>query len=277
MPSGSAAANDSPPAGKWNYGGKLGPVFWGDIDPAWTLCKTGTSQSPIDIPSSVEAGTKTKGKAKRKGKAKAKAKRKAKDKDKDKTKTKAEAVMGKLAIDYLPIPLRIRNTGLTVQIENIGNNYISIGKKRYELLGFHFHSPSEHTIAGKRYDLEMHLVHKAADEMLAVVTVLFEKGKANDALKGVWKKMPKKVADEAMDVGGKPVDLAPFTVLTQGYYQYSGSLTTPPCSEGVTYFVLAQIHEIAEKQVKQFRDLTNGRTNRLIQPLGERNVMMLKP
>lgn len=246
MPSGSAAADEPPPAGKWTYGGETGAVFWGDLDPAWALCKTGTSQSPIDIPSTLAA-------------------------------PEAGKPMGKLAIDYLPIPLRIRNTGTTVSVENIGNNYISVGKKRFELLQFEFHSPSEHMVAGKRYDLEMQLLHKAADGALAVVAVLFEKGKANDALKDVWKKMPKEITDKPIEVAGKAVDLAPFTVLTKGYYEYTGSVTTPPCTEGVAWFVLTEAQEIADKQVQQFRDLTNGRTNRLIQPLGDRKVMMMKP
>jgi carbonic anhydrase len=203
---GSAAASGSasPEPGEWTYGGKTGPVFWGDLSKAWAICRDGKQQSPIDVPS----------------------------------KTEAAKAQPRLAIDYLPIPLHIKNNGRTIQIDNVGNNYITIGKKRYELIQLHFHSPSEHTIAGQRYDMEMHLVHKAADKTLAVVAVLFKSGDASDALKVVWKKMPKQVNAEPTIVKNKSVDLSSLLSLREGYDFYQGSLTTPPCSEGVSWYLL---------------------------------------
>jgi len=231
------------PKQKWTYGGKTGPVFWGDLSKSWALCRDGKQQSPIDVPSKTEPA---------KG-------------------------AGRLAIDYLPVPLHIKNNGHTIQVDNVGNNYMTVGKKRYELIQFHFHSPSEHTIAGERFDLEMHLVHKAADKTLAVVAVLFKKGDANEALKLVWKKMPKKVSHEPTIVKKKSVDLSSLLSLREGYNSYSGSLTTPPCSQDVNWFLLKKTHTVSAKQVKQLRERMQGRNNRLIQPLGGRKIFSFKP
>jgi carbonic anhydrase len=218
-------------------------VFWGELNKDWALCGSGKAQSPIDVPSTTEPA---------KGQP-------------------------RLSVDYLPVPLHISNSGHTIQIDNIGNNYITVGKKRYELLYFNFHSPSEHTIAGKRYDVEMHLVHKAADKSLAIVGVLFEKGEASEALKLVWKKMPKEVTDKPVIVKKKSVDLSSLMSLREGYVSYTGSLTTPPCSEGVNWFLLKKAHTVSAKQIKQFRERMQGRNNRLLQPLEGRKVYSFKP
>ena len=244
--SGSAMAGDKPPApvaSDWTYGGERGAVFWGDLKPEWATCKTGQLQSPVDLPSQPEPGKE----------------------------------IAKLSIDYLPIPLRIVNTGRTIRVNNIGNNYISLDKTRFELLYFEFHSPSEHTLAGKRYELELQLVHKGADGTLAVVAVMFEKGNASDAFKETWKRVPKVASEKEVVVKGKTVDLSGITSLREGYDHYTGSLTSPPCTEGVSWYVLKKVHQVAAKQIDEFRALTGGRSNRLIQPLGERKVFTVKP
>ncbi len=238
----SSATHDHAGHGKWTYGGKTGPVFWGDLSAGWATCRDGKLQSPIDVPS----------------------------------KTETAKTAERLAIDYLPIPLHIKNNGHTIQVDNVGNNYLTIGKKRYELIQFHFHSPSEHTIAGERYDLEMHLVHKAADKKLAVVAVLFKSGAANEALKLVWKKMPKKVSQEVTIVKKKSADLSSLLSLREGYDSYTGSLTTPPCSEGVSWYLLKKTHTVSSKQISQLREQMQGRNNRLVQPLGGRKIVSFK-
>ncbi len=301
--SASSSAHHSP---SWAYGGKKGPSFWGELAPKWVACKVGARQSPIDIPSKVDdssklapkqpatktpaKGAKAKTPARKAGKAAAKAgKAAAKDgKAKDgKANGKPDAVAkplvtisasaSKLSIDYLPIPLVIKNNGNTIQVDNTANNYITIGKTRYELLQLHLHSPSEHTLAGKRFDLELHLVHQSAAKRLAVVALLFDKGEANTALKNLWRKAPSEVSDKAVAFKKKNIDLSAMLSLREGYYHYQGSLTKPPCSEGVGWYVLKKTYTVAGKNVQRLRKLLGGRNNRMIQPLGGRQVVLFKP
>jgi carbonic anhydrase len=339
-PSASAAASASPSAASsappstggaaWSYGGSTGPSFWGDLSAAYAPCKEGAQQSPIDIPSRIDAAPKAGGRggvrprdaakdaAKDKGGAKDAAKDAAKDKGgakdaakdkggakdaakdkggakdaakdkggaKDAAKDKGKApesreagpqVLGPLSLDYLPVPLAIHNDGHVVELVNQANNYLTIGPKRFELLRVQFHSPSEHTLAGKRFDLEMHLVHRAADGAIAIVAVLFGPGETAPALADLWKKLPKQVSAEALLVKGKPFDLGSLVDLTEGYYSYDGSETMPPCVEGVTWFVMKKTHTVATKDVERYRDLFGGRTNRMVMPLGSRRLVENKP
>jgi carbonic anhydrase len=241
-----ASASAGAHATHWTYGGDTGPSFWGDLETKNATCKTGTKQSPIDIPTKPDPGTK----------------------DKD---------AAKLSVDYLPIAMSIQNNGHAIVVPNQANNYLMLGKKRYELLQLHFHSPSEHTIAGKRFELEMHLVHKAGDGQLAVVGVLFGAGDTPEQLADLFKRLPKEVTSEAQPVKAKPLNVAPLVSLAEGYYHYDGSLTTPPCSEGVLWFVMKKNFAIGQKDVDRYRELFGGRTNRMVMPLGDRKVFEMKP
>ena len=129
--------------GHWGYEGKHGPSHWGDLDPSYSLAKTGQEQSPVDIESSVGAG------------------------------------LPDLAFDYAPSQIRIRNNGHTIQVDYDAGSALVVDGNRYDLLQFHFHSPSEHTIDGKHADLEGHLVHKSAAGVLAVVGVMIREGESS--------------------------------------------------------------------------------------------------
>ncbi len=233
-----AAHNDHP----WLYTGDKGPPKWGELDPKWEACSIGKDQSPIDLPSVGED---------------------------------ASGTQEKLSVDYMTIPLRVKNNGHTIEVQNRTDSFITVGTKRYDLLQFHFHSPSEHTIGGQRYPLEVHFVNKSRDGELAVVGVLFETGDINEALSEIWKKMPRQETQDYVNNEKKLVDVSSVISLSEGYYHYPGSLTTPPCSEGVRWFVMKETKEIEKRSVDLFREVLGGRSNRPVQPLGSRKVLFM--
>jgi carbonic anhydrase len=142
---------------------------------------------------------------------------------------------------------------------------------------FHLHSPAEHTIDGKKFDMELHLVHKSQAGNLTVVGMLLKKGKEIPALKAYWDNLPAKKTSDPQEVSGASVDLAAFIPKKAGYTTYPGSLTTPPCTEGVTWYVLAAPLEVSEAQVTKFQAATGGATNRPVQPLNGRAPAQFKP
>ena len=200
--------------GHWSYGGHGGPGEWGDLDPAFAVCKTGKLQSPIDIRGAVGAD------------------------------------LPAIAFDYKPSPLKVIDNGHTIQVNYAPGSSIDVGGTRYALVQFHFHKPSEEKIEGKAHDMVVHLVHKSADGKLAVVAVLLDKGGANPTIEAIWKNVPKKKGEE-LSVPAT-VDAATLLPRDKGYYTFQGSLTTPPCSEGVRWFVLKTPLRIAESEIAAF-------------------------
>jgi carbonic anhydrase len=233
----------------WSYEGEKGPERWGDLDPAFALCKSGTKQTPIDLPSDAPA---------------------------------VDPAAG-LSFSYAPVPLRVLNNGHTVQVTNDGTSAVSFGGVRYALKQFHFHSPSEHTIGGRSFDMEMHLVHANDDGQLLVVGVLLSKGAASSLLAPVWDAMPASKSESERVVAGAAIDLVAALpnaassssgALIRGtrYVHYDGSLTTPPCTEGVNWFVALDAGEISDEQITRYRAATGGNTNRPVQSLNGRSV-----
>jgi carbonic anhydrase len=130
-------------------------------------------------------------------------------------------------------------------------SFITVGDHRYQLTQFHFHHPSEELINGKDFDMVVHLVHSDASGNLAVVAVLLTSGKVNMGLQTVWDHLPKEKDKEAT-VEGVSIDAADLLPVNRGYYTFTGSLTTPPCTEGVTWFVLKTPEEISSGEVEVF-------------------------
>lgn len=194
------ACAQEPPPPHWSYEGDTGPSRWGDLSPGYSLCKTGHEQSPIDIVNTV-----------------------------------AEK-LPPIDFHYLPSPLKLIDNGHTVQVNYAPGSYITVSGKKYELVQFHYHHPSEEAIQGKHSDLVIHLVHKDADGHLAVVAVLFQEGASNVAIKTVVDHLPS-VKEQEITTDAT-IDAAGLLPQTRNYYTFRGSLTTPPCSEGVTWFVL---------------------------------------
>ncbi len=223
----------------WGYEGAAGPAHWGDLSNDFALCKSGKSQSPIDIDTaSVQPGN-----------------------------------LGPIEFHYQPLDgFEVVNNGHTFKVPVSNGSYAVIGGKRYELVQFHFHVPSEHTIDGKPADMVAHLVHKADDGQLAVVGVLMSEGAPNPALTPVWSHLPK---HEGKASGSGTVDLMAMMPADKSYYNYSGSLTTPPCSEGVNWNVLKSTASVSAEQVAAFTAVF-PKSVRPTQPLNGR-VVTLNP
>jgi carbonic anhydrase len=212
MPFGAQAQHASH---EWDYDGANGPQKWGSLKSDYASCKLGRNQSPIDI----RATTKS--------------------------------TLAPIEFDYKASPLKLIDNGHTIQVNPAAGNGITVAGNRYELLQFHFHTPSEERINGKSYPLVAHLVHKNAEGKLAVVAVLFKEGKENPTLATIWRSLPAEKGHE-VTVDTSTIELASALPADRGYYNFAGSLTTPPCSEEVNWFVLKAPVELSAAQLKQF-------------------------
>jgi carbonic anhydrase len=227
----------------WTYSGEGAPAKWGTLSSEWATCGTGKAQSPIDLPLKADKPP------------------------------KAEA----LQFSYQKVPLKLFNNGHTVQVDGDGIGTLKAGGVEYTLAQLHLHAPSEHTVGGKASDMELHLVHRTADGKLGVVAILLNKGKKNADLEPMFAAAPKDKAHESAAVADASVDLSKLVPKNSAYYSYSGSLTTPPCTEGVQWMVLSKPIEVSEEQIAKFRGVTPGDTARPVQPLNERKVLSVKP
>lgn len=220
----------------WEYEGHHGPAHWGEMDKDFEVCGLGKQQSPIDIRA-----------------------------------TEKKAGLPALAFDYSASPLKIVNNGHTVQVNMDAGGGLLVDGHAYRLAQFHFHTPSEEMVKGSRYSMVAHLVHKDEAGKLAVVAVLIRKGKENAALKTVFDNMPI-AAGPVHSVEGLGINVADLLPAKRGYYQFEGSLTTPPCSEGVKWYVLSTPVEASVAQIKAFQKLYRHNA-RPTQPLNGRVVL----
>lgn len=201
----------------WSYEGNGGPQNWGQLQADFRVCDLGLEQTPIDL----------------------------------KAATRAE--VGLVEPNFREIPLTILNNGHTIQVNCATGCNTVINGMRYELLQFHFHHPSEHLLSGKRFDLELHFVHRSAAGELAVLGVFIQPGATNGALEPIWAAMPASEGPvRETGVAIKPASLLPSS---KSAFRYAGSLTTPPCSEGVLWTVFKEPIEASPAQVKQFAQL----------------------
>lgn len=230
---GSSFAADTP--AHWSYEGAHGPKHWGSMQADYSTCKLGHQQSPIDIRA-----------------------------------TKKEKLPA-LEFAYQPSPLKIIDNGHTIQVNYAPGSSVTIGGVRYDLLQFHFHKPSEERINGRNYPMVAHLVHKNAEGKLGVVAVLFLQGAENPLVKTLWDALPTEKGQQ-QEPAGASIDIASLLPKARGYYNFQGSLTTPPCSEEVNWFVLKQPVEMSAAQLKRFAALYKHNA-RPVQPLNGRTVL----
>ena len=219
----------------WSYSGETGPEHWGSEDPSFATCGIGKHQSPINIEKTV-----------------------VKD-------------LPELKFDYKDVPLKVTDTGHSFQVNAAnGSGGFTVGDDHYDFVQVHFHEPSEERVQGKQYSMVAHIVHKNAKGELAVVAVLIRTGKTNEFLKPIFDNFPAKGTTETA-VAGKTVNMGKLLPEHHGYYTFTGSLTTPPCSENVRWFVLKTPVEASEAQLKEF-SARYTHNNRPTQPLNDRVI-----
>jgi len=221
----------------WGYEGEAGPSNWSKLDPKFVMCALGRNQSPIDITGFVEADLKPL----------------------------------KFTYSAGAQEIAIVNNGHTIQINYAPGSSLTVDGREFELKQFHFHAPSENKINGKQFPLEGHLVHADKDGNLAVVAVMFEEGAASSALAKLWEKLPTKSGDKnPLPTGLSVAQLLPAN---RDYYRYDGSLTTPPCSEGVRWLVLKKVATASKAQIDQFAKTMGHANNRPLNPINARTVL----
>ena len=201
----------------WGYEGEASPENWALLSPQYKACGQGIEQTPIDLTSGIKSDV-----------------------------TPA-------FFNYKEGPLRISNNGHTIQINAAPGSFLTIAGKKYELAQFHFHHPSEHLLDGKAFPVELHLVHKGSDGTIAVVGVFFKIGKMNSQIEQIFRQMPHSKSPEMLAKGTNN----PSALLPKGraFYRYMGSLTTPPCTEGLTWTVFKEPLELSQEQVDQLATL----------------------
>jgi carbonic anhydrase len=207
----------------WSYEGPRGPDHWGELDPEYAACNAGKAQSPIDI------------------------------------RTAEKADLPALQFEYRSEPLKyLINNGYTIRVNYHdapgSGSLLAVGDKRYRLMQFHFHRPSEEYIHGKPYDMVLHLMHQADDGSVLGVAVLIKQGGANATVQQVWSHMPETKSSEE-EIPGVEVNPAEMLPRDFGYYEYVGSITAPPCTEGVTWIVLKTPIELSREQIDAFAKL----------------------
>jgi len=218
----------------WSYEGKAGPLNWGRLDPAYKACSEGKEQSPIDIRGAH-----------------------------------LDKSLKPIEFHYLAGGMTLVNTGHTVQVTPPAGSYILVDGVRYDLVQFHFHHPGEEAVNGKLPDMTLHLVHKSADGKIVVVAVRLNEGDPNAVLAGLWPHLPKTVgATDKMTEEMSPAGLLPTD---RGYWTYEGSLTAPPCTEGVRWFIFRQEVELSRDQLRAFGALYKV-NSRLLQSTHGRKI-----
>lgn len=232
-----ACGREKPRAEHWSYAGDTGPSNWWELSPAWALCGTGREQSPIDI---VDADARS-------------------------------AALPALEFRYQPTPAVLVNNGSTIRLNYAEGSFLDVDGTSFALDQFHFHAPSEHTIDGRHAAMELHLVHSDDAGHLAVVGVLIEQGAANEHLGAAWDRLPDR-SGERTSIPGASMNAGDLLPQDRGYYRYPGSLTTPPCAEGATWFVLRQPIRMSSEQIDRFTALY-PHNSRPVQPLDGRVVV----
>lgn len=215
----------------WTYHGEAGPAMWGDLHGDFATCATGKRQSPVNLP--------------------------------------ADAPHTALALDfaYAPTALNIVNNGHTVQVNHDAGSTLSIDGKPYEIQQFHFHAPSENAVLGVASAMEMHIVHAADDGALAVVGILFDLAKTdNPFLAAFWDNLPGHGEETSVE---HTVSVGDAFDASGGITSFTGSLTTPPCSEGVTWLMVKRHEGVSKAQLADFVGLI-GFNARPPQPLNGR-------
>ena len=219
---------------QWTYSGEGGPENWAKLSPEFGAC-TGKNQSPINLTGFIEAELKP------------------------------------IKVSYQAGGNEILNNGHTVQVNYAAGSGISVDGIQFDLKQLHFHAPSENLINGKSYPMEAHLVHADKDGNLAVVALMFKEGAENKVLAKIWPLIPKDAGEKT--ALPSPFDVAKLLPPNKSYYRFNGSLTTPPCTEGVRWLVMKTPVSASQEQVEAFSHVMHHPNNRPVQPVNARPVL----
>lgn len=219
---------------QWGYSGEGAPENWAKLTGDNFAC-TGKNQSPINLSGFIESE------------------------------------LAPLVFNYNADGTDIINNGHTVQVNFQEGSAVKIDGAQFNLLQFHFHAPSENHINGHSYPLEAHLVHADKDGNLAVVAVMFKEGAENKGLAAAWKKLPMNEGDK--NQFDKHIVASDILPVSKGYYRFNGSLTTPPCSEGVRWFVMKNAVTASKEQIEAFKNTMHGPNNRPLYPVNARIIL----
>ena len=221
----------------WSYEGEEGPEHWGELSDDYKMCSEGANQSPIDLVADVHTD------------------------------------LPELQFEYYSTSINEINNGHSIQQNIQPGSFLRIPERDLvaELKQFHFHSPSEHTINGESFAMEIHFVHTSEEGAITVVGVMIKEGEEHPVLNKMWSFMPENAGDTSVEpIGIEETDLLPDT---REYYAYGGSLTTPPCSEGVKWIVLKTQVEVSAEQIAVFKQRVGQVTNRPVQPHNARLIV----
>lgn len=219
----------------WGYSGEAGPASWSSLDAKFVMCGLGRNQSPVDLADFVEAE------------------------------------LEPLTLDYQAGAKEIVNNGHAIQVNYAPGSTLTLGGHSFGLAQFHFHSPSENTYEGKHFPLEAHLVHADDDGNLAVIALMFEEGEENSVIAQLWEQMPANAGGKA--ALSETMDVASLLPESKDYFRFNGSLTTPPCSEGVWWMVMKEPMSVSKSQIEKFSGTLGFANNRPVQPINSRVVL----
>jgi carbonic anhydrase len=198
----------------FGYFGDIGPSHWGELSPDWETCGSGEIQSPVDF--------------------------------------RHFTTQDNFSIDYGPTTGEIFNNGHTIEVETEGDNTLTLGGVAYKLVQFHFHTASEHRVNGRGFDMELHLVHQSATGANAVIGVFLKRGARSRALAPIFANLPEDInVHHPLE---EPFNPAEFLPNSRTHYRYRGSLTTPPCTEGVRWLVLTEPVTVSDEDMAQFAE-----------------------
>jgi len=220
-------------SGQWSYEGHTGPKYWGDLDKKFIMCKIGKNQSPVDLNRFIKGCLK------------------------------------ELDISYNGKAEKVVNNGHTIKVKTEGHNFVVVDGIKFYLKQFHFHTPSENKINGIQYPMEAHFVHLDKNGNITVLAVMFKEGHYNKTMQKIIKSMPKHPHSEKELSYFNPKELLPSN---KEYYRFNGSLTTPPCSEGVRWIVFKEPVEVSKLQIEEMHRVM-GDNNRPVQPLNARVIL----
>ncbi len=220
---------------KWSYEGETGPDKWGELSPQYLWCSRGRMQSPVDL------------------------------------KDPEPAEMAGIKFDYQVTPLSVLNDGHTIQVNYAKGSSMTVGGRKFMLKTISFHTRSEHTVDGHSFPMEIHFMHESARGEMAVVAVLVEQGDENLGAREIWQHLPQKtqLEQEFANILVNGRDMLPGK---QGYYRYMGSLTAPPCTEGVNWFVLKNPIQFSAEQIQAMAAIL-GSNARPVQPRNNRIML----